>query len=270
MWKEIETELLVAREASNLIHRRPSFVKLVVGLYALSLFDLENGRVMRASYLPVRFVDDLLDGDTKFKSNLLHYAEELKDNIIRNSLTKTGVERQLKYAIDNLESRAKSGDNPRGDFVKSINSIIFDYHRAKERRVLTLSEVEDYYKTAFDPVINITLMATDSSIRSKDIPALSYGQGRVYSIRDIITDWQRGIINVPKEVLDECKLSSSSSSVEVGNNPIFKRWTNISLQETKPDLINTQKFLKELNEKQTFLVCNSLISPMIKFIDKYY
>lgn len=267
MWKEIETEFLVAREAGSLIQRRPRFAKLVAGLYALSLFGLENGRVMRASYLPVRFVDDLLDGDAKFNGDPLSYALELKENIKNNSLTKNRVEKQLKYAIENLESRLRSDDDPRGDFIKSIDSIIFDYHRAKERRVLTFSEVGDYYKMAFDPVVNITLMATGSSVRSKDIPALSYGQGRVYSARDLETDWQRGIINVPKEVLDECNLNSTSSVNEVLNNPKYKSWTDVSLQQTKPDLIKTQTFLKSLNEKQTFLICNSLISPMLKFID---
>lgn len=268
MWKEIQTELLVAREAGILVQRRPKFVKLVAGLYALSLFGLENGRVMRASYLPVRFVDDLLDGDAKFYGDSLSYALVLKENIKNNSLTKTGVERQLKYSIDSLEQRATSDDDPRGDFVRSIDSIIFDYHRAKERKVLTFSEVEDYYKIAFDPVINITLMATGSSIRSKDIPALSYGQGRVYSARDLVTDWQRGIINIPKEVLDECSLNSASSVSEVQNNRKYKSWIEISLQQTKPDLIKTQTFLKNLNEKQPFLICNSLISPMLKFIGK--
>lgn len=269
MWKEIETELLVAKEASNLIQRRPNFVKLVAGLYALSLFGLGNGRVMRASYLPIRFVDDLLDGDAKFDSDPLSYALELKENVRSNSLSKTRVERQIKYAIDSLEQRTRNDDDPRGDFIKSIDSIIFDYHRAKERRVLTFKEVEDYYKMAFDPVINITLMATNSSVRSKDIPALSYGQGRVYSTRDLVTDWQRGIINIPKEVLDECNLNSSSSISEVQNNQTYKSWTDISLQQTKPDLIKTQAFLKSLNEKQTFLICNSLISPMLKFINNY-
>ncbi|MDP3918201.1 MAG: hypothetical protein Q8Q30_03445 [Candidatus Woesebacteria bacterium] len=266
MWKEIETELLVAKEAGSLIYRRPNFVKLVAGLYSLSLFGLENGRIMRASYLPVRFVDDLLDGDAKFNGDPLLYVLELKENIKSNSLPKTRVEKQLKYAIDNLESRARNDDDPRGDFVKSIDSIIFDYHRAKERRVLTFSEIQDYYKMAFDPVINITLMASGSSIRSKEVPTLSYGQGRVYSARDIRTDWQRGIINIPKEVLDKCNLTSYSSLNEIQNNQILKKWTTISLQQTKPDLINTQSFLKNLGEKQTFLICNSLISPMLKFI----
>lgn len=268
MRKEIETELLVAKEAGNLIYRRLNFTKLVAGLYAFSLFGLENGRVMRASYLPVRLVDDLLDGDARFDGDPLPYVLELKENIKNNSLTKTAVEKQLKYAIDSLEQRAKGEDDPRSEFVRSIDSIIFDYYRAKERRVLTGAEIEDYYRMAFDPVINITLMATRSSIRSKDIPALSYGQGRVYSIRDLGTDWQRGIRNISKKVLDEGGLSYTSSVDEVLDNLTVKSWARVNLEQTKPDLIKTQSFLKSLNEKQTFLICNSLISPMLKFIDR--
>lgn len=267
MKREIETEILTANEAAALVRRRPSYSKMVLGLYALSLYGFERGRVMRASYLPVRFVDDLLDGDAVGLDDPLSYAQKLSENISTNSLNETAIERQLRYALNVLESKAKPNDNPREDFIKAINTIIFDRVRASERRMLSAEEIERYYRDAFDPVINITLMAIDSKLRSTDVPALSYGQGRVYSVRDFEEDWNRGIINIPREVISSAGLSSASPIEVVSRNTAVTDWFHQSLLITKPDLLSTQLFLKQASEKQTYAVGNSLISPMLKFIE---
>lgn len=264
---EIETEILVAKEAADLVKRRPSYAKMVAGLYLLSLFGLERGRVMRASYMPVRFVDDLLDGDAQGIIDPITYAKDLNSHIASNSLTNSRIEKQLRYSLDVLESKAKANDDPRGDFVKAIDAIIFDHERASQRRILSAAEIEQYYRNAFDPVMNITLLAIDSKLRSDDIPALSYGQGRVYSARDFEVDWKRGILNVPKDVISSVGLSSSSPFEDVKGNPKIIDWLHQSLSATKIDLLETQLLLKRSGEKQTQAVGNSLISPMLKFIE---
>ena len=147
--------------------------------------------------------------------------------------------------------------------------IIFDHVRASERRVLSSEEIEKYYRDAFDPVINITLLAIDSNLRSRDIPSLSYGQGRVYSVRDFQEDWERGIINVPDEVISSAGLSPFSPFEEVSKNPGISDWFHQSLVKTKPDLLEAQLLLDRSGEKQTQAVCNSLVSPMLKYIEAH-
>lgn len=269
MKREIETEILVAKEAVDLVKRRPGYAKMVAGLYLLSLFGPERSRVMRASYMPIRFVDDLLDGDAQGVTDPLAYVQDLNHRIATDSLTNSRIERQLSYSLDVLESKAKSNDDPRGDFVRAIDAIIFDRERASERKVLSAKEIEQYYRNAFDPVINITLLAIDSNLRSGDIPVLSYGQGRVYSARDFEVDWKRGIINVPGDVVSSAGLSPRSSFDEVGGNPKIVDWFHQSLAATKPALLEAQLLLRQSGEKQTQVVGNSLISPMLKFIETH-
>lgn len=268
--RAIETEALVAQEASSFIKRRPKDSKTVLGLYGISLFGFERGRLMRASYLPIRFVDDLLDGDALGSDDPLLYAQELRKHIETNSLSKTPIERQLHYALDILESKAKPTDKPRIDFCNAIDAIIFDRVRASERRVLSAEEIEQYYRNAFDPVMNITFLAIDSELRINDIPSLSYGQGRIYSARDFKIDWERGIINVPNDVILSAGLSSFSPFEEVGGNSLIHDWFQQSLIITKPDLLDAQLILRQSREKQTQAVIGSLISPMLKFIDAMY
>ena len=269
MRREIETEMNSVRESVDLVLRRPNYVKNVIGLYVLSFYGIERSRLMRASYLPVRKVDDALDGDAPRAKNPLLYANNLRNNIARNQLGKSPEEQLLRYSLEALESKAKPNDDPRGDFVRAIDAIIFDRERASMRRVLSAEEIEQYYRNAFDPVINITLLAIDSNLRSGDIPVLSYGQGRVYSARDFKVDWQRGIINVPQDIISSAGLSPLSSFEEVGENPKIIDWFHQSLAVTKPDLLEGQLLLRQSGEKQTQVVGNGLISPMLKYIEAY-
>lgn len=266
---EIETEINSARESVDLILRRPDYAKNVIGLYALSFYGITRSRIMRASYLPVRKADDALDGDAPRIKNPLMYVGNLRYNIAKNTLGKSPEERLLRYSLETLESKAKPKDDPRGDFVKSIDSIIFDYVRSSERRVLSAKEIEQYYRDAFDPVMNITLLAIDSDLRSGDIPSLSYGQGRVYSARHFKEDWERGVLNVPGEIISSGDLSSQSSFEEVGRNPRITDWFHQSLLNTKPNLLEARFLLDRTGEKQTQVVCNSLISPMLKYIEAH-
>ncbi len=269
MKREIETEIYSARESIDLVLRRPNYVKNVIGLYALTFYGAERSRLMRASYLPVRKVDDALDGDAPKIKNPLLYARTLRDNIARNIFGKSPEEQLLRYSLDVLEEKRKPNDDPRGDFVRAIDAIIFDHERASERRVLSAEKIEQYYHNAFDPVINITLLAIDSNLRSGDIPSLSYSQGRVYSARDFKEDWQRGIINVPEEVISSAGLYPRSSFEEAGGNSKITDWFHQSLVVTKPDLLEAQLLLNQSGERQTQVVGNSLISPMLKYIEAH-
>jgi len=71
-----------------------------------------------------------------------------------------------KFAIDSLKKITDKKEDPESYFIDVIEkAMIFDYERARERRVLTKNELEQYYKNAFAPVINIALMITKSQLR---------------------------------------------------------------------------------------------------------
>jgi phytoene/squalene synthetase len=266
MSKIIATEFYSACEAFNFVARRPKDLDTVLGLYVLSIYGIDRSRTMRAAYLPIRHVDDAIDGDDPKIKNPLTYANNLKTGLKNNTLGKSSTEQLLQYAVDSLERKSKQDDDPRGDFIRSIDSIIFDGNRAANRSMLTEAAIELYYHEAFDPVINITLMALDSDLRSKDLPALSYGQGKVYSARDLKVDWQRGIINIPVDVLAEAQLSNESSVKEVVDNDVVTEWFKNDLETTKPDLLRTQQTLLDSQEKQTIALCGRLVSSMLSYI----
>lgn len=258
-----------AREAFRLIRKEPPrHVSLVLGLYALSCKEKELGKVARSSYFFFRHMDDLLDGDMKYKENPLSYALGIREQIESGNFTgKPSVVDLAKYSISTLESRGNKEDNPRQDFLTSIDSIIFDYERSQQRRILNKSELDEYYWKTFSPVVNILLIGLKSKLRAKDIPALSMTQGRLYTIRDLETDWTRGTINIPQEVVDLASLSSEASFREVKQNPIIQKWFREEALECKNELLELQNLLKNNGEGLTSAICNRLIKWMINFAD---
>jgi len=269
MNKEIKAELNSARESIDLIERQPSLVKNVIGLYALSFCGLPQGRVLRSSYLPVRKIDDALDGDAPKIKDPASYVRKLRDGIENNTLGNSTDEQLLSYSLNALEAKAKHGDNPRDDFLSVIDAIIFDHERASERKVLSGEEIEMYYHKAFDPVVNITLLAIDSQFRSKDVPALSFGQGRIYSVRDFEEDWNRGVINIPGDVISTAGVSALFSFEEVNDNQIIRSWLKQSLMMTKQDLLKTQLLLTQSHETRTRFVYGTILASMIRLIENY-
>lgn len=264
-------EIVVAKEAATLLRRNPAkYIRGVAGMYLISFYGLELGNTFRSAYYFVRHIDDVLDGDRQITSDPLAYVQDLRLQVetgnFRNGLNIATLARN---AVVNLERRAKSGDNPRADFLGAIDAIVFDHLRSKERRTLTEFELEQYYHSAFNPVVNLTLIGINSSIRSKDIPAMSYGQGRVYSVRDLDQDWERGTINIPQEILTQAGLTTSSKIEEVRSSRQIHRWFVEILSTTKPQLQILQEKLKTSSEKPTIFVLGGLITPMLRFIDRF-
>lgn len=265
----LEAEWRVGLEARDLLKRRPDHLKRVISLYAISLMGYDRGLLLRKAYMPVRYVDDLLDGDTEFVGDPLEFESNLRNQITTNNFDEqSNISMLLRSALVDLEAKKGKNDDFRGDFIRTMSAIEFDYHRALRRGMLSSSELTEYYHDAFDPVMNITCGAIDSSVRATDIPIMSIGQGLVQSYRDRKIDWKRGVINIPREVLDEACLNNELGFEEVDNNRVIYGWWTGQLSEVKKGFNKLLPELKGLPELRTYLLCKALVSPLIKRIDR--
>lgn len=264
-------ERLAAIESARLLLREPSkYAGLVAGFYLLSLKDCELGKVTRAYYLFFRHIDDFLDEPKNRTDEQITYVLNLRNQIVSGNFNGNPKIGELaKYSLEAFERKARSTDNPRQDFVNVIDAIVFDHKRAGERRVLSQKELDDYYHATFFPVVNLALIGIDSQFRAKDIPALSYGQGRVFSVRDLKEDWQRGVINIPKEVLGQTQLTQHSSIEELKTNPTVTNWLRSELSESELALLAVKAKLKASGEKITPLLCNGVIKTASRLMRNY-
>ena len=266
----MSVELRSGLETARLLKQDPGkYLSRVKGLYLLSLADCELGKVARASYFSLKSIDDALDGDRFDIDNPLRYALDVRSQVVSGEFVEGSWTSELaEYSIRGLERRAKSGDNPRNDFLASIDTMIFDYERSQDRRILSAEELDNYYLQTFTPVLNLMFIGLESRLRAVDVPELAYTQGRVYSVRDIVDDWSRGTINIPVEVLSAASLSSTSTLQEVQSSPVIIEWFSEQLFQSKKDIEGLDRKLNALGEWITIKTCDGLMRPMRKFIDR--
>ena len=264
-------ERLAATESARLlIHEPKKYAGLVAGLYLLSLKDFELGKVQRAYYLFLRHIDDFLDEPKKRTDGQLPYVLNLRNQVESGNFTGNPKIGDLaKYSLEVFERKSLPTDNPRQDFVNVIDAMVFDYQRAGERQVLSEKELNNYYHDTFFSVVNLTLIGLESQFRASDIPALSYGQGRVFSVRDLDEDWQSGVINIPQEILEQAQLDQNSPITEVTKNPIINDWLRNQLVGSKQELTTVKNQLKASGERITPMLCNGVLKTASKLIGRY-
>lgn len=267
----MHVELRSGIEAGKLLLRNHGkYTNGVKGLYLLSFVDCELGQAARTSYFVLRQIDDLLDGERRDIPDPLAYAFEVQEQIKSGNFNyRQPIAQMAERAVDLLEKRARLGDNPRDDFARAIDSIVFDFKRSQDRCALSGEELDKYYQRTFSPVINLMLIGLQSQLRSRDIPELVSCQGRVYSIRDLRDDWTRGTINIPREVLQDAKLTSHSSFEAIRSSGTINNWFNHELSRSQQELQGLQTRLSDSPEWLTVRMCNGLIHPMIRFVDKF-
>ncbi|HCB22527.1 hypothetical protein A3H81_01435 [Candidatus Daviesbacteria bacterium RIFCSPLOWO2_02_FULL_38_18] len=264
----MKPEAMVAQEALVLLTRDfAKYHRNVVGMYLLSIYDMELGSAFRSGYYFVRHIDDVLDGDRQVSCDSLAYVQNLRSQVETGNYRNGSIATLAEHAINLLERKKKPEDDPRLDFLRSIDSIVFDYERARIRRVLTKAQLEDYYYRAFDPVVNLSLIGLTPFLRSRDIPIMSYGSGRVYSVRDLSIDWIKGIINLPKEVLERARLTTSSTLEEIQNSAEVQDWFSSVLTATRSELFDLQRQLKATQNGVTNFILGGKIKLMLRFID---
>lgn len=267
----MNVEMVSALEAARLLTRNPiKYIRGVSGMYLLSIKGFELGQLARACFFFFRNIDDALDGDRKDIKNPLRYVLNCRKQISSGKYREnTQIINLAKFAIERLQKKSKKGDHPKQNFLDEIDIILFDHQRIKKRKILTTKEIKNYYKKTFFPVINLMLIGLNSKLRANNIPQLSFCQGRIYTVRDLDTDWARGVINIPKEVLKRAKLTTNSTVERVKSNPIIIGWFRKELLQCQKDLPILEAKLQSTNESLTTRMCMGLINPLYKLSKQY-
>jgi phytoene/squalene synthetase len=267
-------------ETKRLLERNwRKYWKRIFGLYTISFvhfiiekkFDPQIGQLSRESYLLLRYIDDVLDGDLPIVGNPKQHIEDIKSQINGEKPSENRIAILAIDSIKKLEKRALENENPRELFIKIIDAMIFDFDRRQERGVLTNEDLIKYYYDTFAPILNLMFIGFGSSIRvtSENFADLAYCQGHIYSIRDLEDDWKVGIINIPKEILNSAGLTPDNNYQEVVNSNVIRNWIKKEVKSSR-NRVNTLKTrIQESGETFTIFATNiALINHMIKALDK--
>lgn len=218
----------------------------VIGLWLMPLIIRGSG-VAKDAYFFMRHVDDVIDGDLELEREPLDYVKEIGSDISEGFNNPNYPVESLAFrSLEILEKRKKREDNPKQFFLDGIDVAIRDFGRAKGREALVkVNDMENYYINSFAPHFNIMLTAIGSDLRGNDVGTFSYCQGFAYGVQDFNIDWQRGLINVPGEVLDLAGLTTDHPLREVKSNLIIKDWI---ISESARNRVDLASFLEKIND----------------------
>lgn len=267
----MNSEVICIIEAAKLLGRdHKKYMDGMMGLYSLSFFDWELGKAARYSYFFLRHLDEILDSGNPNSERVINYALSIQEQVLGiRSYPKHPLNKIADQAISLLEDRATSADNPRESFARSIDIMIFDYQRSRKRQVFTSGEIQAYHRLNYSPILDLLYIGLRSNLRSSDIPEYSLAHGRVNSIEDLEEDWGVGIINIPKEILDEANLDNDVSYQQLISSEFVRYWINHELIGSKRDLLSLQRVFSEHPEKLTREFSLGMTNILLRFIENH-
>ncbi len=264
-------ESICFKEAKELVKRDQKYWLLVAHLYAKSMLDPKTAKIMRAAYFFCRHIDDVLDGDRLITKDPKAYIEEIKDAMRRDNRVNE-IATLYRYVITELETRKRANDEPEQDFERVINAMVFDYERGQRTEFFSRDRIEQYYDDTFIPVLNISLMIAEASVRGEDIPEIAYSMGHLYSIRDMKKDLAAGIINIPYEEIEKAEFDTRRiiSRERIRKNLVLKQWMDNEVRVYGEEVKKWKEEAYKKVDGGTQRVCSPLLAGMETFCRNYW
>lgn len=245
-----QTRKIISGESNRLIERDPQKYRKMVTAICLAPM-IRGGGVIKDAYFFMRHIDDVLDGDLILDQNPLNYVKSIRNDVLKgNQNQEYPIEKLAFRALEKL-NKIKKKDNPRSKFLDGIDGMMDDHKRMVNKLVLNSIQLRESFIKTFGPHYDIALMAIRSNlVGSLGVNNFYNCQGFAYGIRDLEIDWTRGLINIPKEVLEASNLKVSDAVVEVLENTIVKEWISDESAKNRTDLNSFYGELSQFNDER--------------------
>lgn len=198
-----EIELLCLREFVRFARRRLRYVVICLALYRASLGRFSERRILRTGFCLLQSVDDLLDGDRPSEQEPLEVVDQLVRELESRRFGSDPLSRLGSAFVDDLQ-RIEKGRPAMGlsEAIELIRHMQTDRRRVLEGRLMTEQELREHHRGTFSRSVNLMLLAAGSPLRASDCPALIDAFGWCSTMRDLEEDLARGLVNIPREVVD--------------------------------------------------------------------
>lgn len=197
-WWRVEWLCLLQSFRSVRRHRRYGGVVLL--LYGKSLVKWQPMRVHRIGFAALQGLDDLLDGDRPCICEPLDVAAKVRHAVIELAFDNSewGI---LFGALSVTLVSSCQNSEALTILVALIDDMMSDRKRVKERLLLSREDLFKHLRSTFVHSLDLSLIATGSKFRAHDMSDLVEMLSWCSVVRDLHEDWEKGLINVPIEVL---------------------------------------------------------------------
>ena len=241
----VRAELACLAEFVHFIRRHRRYFVIFLLLYWHSLFAWRARRGMRVAFCLAQRLDDILDGDRIITEPPLAAAARVRQQIATGqfALDREGL---LAHAVTwELDRRATAAESPYENFLALIDTLCRDRERIDARRVLYSAALDAHLAETFTRSLDLQLLLTDSRIRAHDVAPVVPCFARGSALRDLDDDLAHGIVNVPRELLEECGITGMPADVKlITGHPAFHDWLRHETAKSRNKLDATDALLQ--------------------------
>lgn len=189
--------------------------KYFLGMWAYGLFEPERASVIRSAYFWFRYVDDVADGDKPLppgyqnKQEFLQKRRELTQQVSHPDDNPIYGDREDILLVDYFSLAKRLRIDLTEESFAILDTIILDEERARNRRVLTQQELDDYFNKLDFACIGGALKVAGETCERESLSALSWAVRTTFDLRDFPRDLAQGIINISAEEIAQYEVGLS-------------------------------------------------------------
>lgn len=209
--------------------------KYFAGMWIYGLIYPQQADIIRSAYFWFRHVDDVADNDKPLPSgyeNKRHFLQSKKgliEQLFSRVPDRLSGDREDILLADYYSISKRLGISLGEESLAVLDTIILDEERARSRRILIQSELDDYFDKLDFACIGGALKVAGETASCRDLSSLSWAVRTMFNLRDFPKDLAEGIINISREDIDRYGVDLSKvegcQTVEevVGYRPM-RRW----------------------------------------------
>lgn len=258
-------------------HRRYALIGAV--LYAQTFLRPRRAFVLRLGFCTLQVIDDLLDGDRLADAepeSIVRAALRLPDPahslVTQDALSKrdaTTLE-ELQTLSDELHSRiaelelgCSAAQSPLASLSGVIEAMLFDRRRVRDRIVLASPELRKQHRRTFTHSLNLVLVVLGSREAFAPEHPLIDALGWCSTERDLVEDLEKGLVNVPAEVLQTAQIKLPSEKDLA--SPTVQEWRREAARQAHFHTQAAQAALPRLSDR----LAQSVARLFIRSVEKY-
>lgn len=209
------------------------------GRYFLSmwLYGLRNpdgARIIRDGNFFFRLVDDIADDDRplpvvyKTKEEYLQRRKDVLGKLYAENIYVSGDEEDV-LVVDWMRREKRLGINLGDEALAILDSIIFDEERSRSHKILTQVELNRYFQMLDVACLSGSLKVAGETCNPQELADLAMAVRIMFNLRDFPEDYQRGVINIPREDLDRYGIDlaycdGKTTIDELIAYPVMREW----------------------------------------------
>lgn len=188
--------------------------------YLYSLKSPRKSFQLRLVYCTLQLIDDIIDGDRNFEYDKKTFIQNLIDKKYQ-TIPDHELKKLYQYTYNQFDKTFTNKEEIKLKFDRLIYTMLFDLDRVDKKIILPMSELLNQHYKTFEDSMDVVLIALDSPLRTNNVPAILEIFAWCSTIRDLEEDLDKGLVNIPTEVVSKIKnFDQLKTNEQVANNEI--------------------------------------------------